>query len=223
MKPYLNRSFLISNKIKLVETILFTRDAGFFLLKYHIQRLEKSAKMLHYTFNKSYLLRRLHRLKQKSIPWHKAKVRLTLDYSGQTQFQVTEFQDPKESMVCFSKVKINSKDTFLYYKTTHRPLYKSEFSKLDQKKYIDLIFQNERGEVTEGSRSNIIIKDKDDFYRTPPVSSGLLNGVYRQYLLKVSKHFKESILTKESLLKAKKIYLCNSVFGLKEVLHEEKE
>jgi para-aminobenzoate synthetase/4-amino-4-deoxychorismate lyase len=145
-----------------------------------------------------------------------------LELRGQIQIEISEFEEPKERFICFSSKKTFSKDRLLYHKTSYRPLYRSEYSKIENKKYLDLIFRNERDEITEGARSNIIIKDKNDSFFTPPLSSGLLNGVYRQYFLKVSKNAKEKILTRDSLLNAKKIYLCNSLFGLKEVSLEER-
>ena len=51
----------------------------------------------------------------------------------------------------------------------------------------DAIFTNEKGEVTEGGRSNIFIKSRGRFF-TPKLSSGLLPGVMRQEILKNPKH-----------------------------------
>ena len=45
-----------------------------------------------------------------------------------------------------------------------------------------LVSFNEKGELAEGSITNIIIQQNGEWV-TPPVSSGILNGVYRRYLL----------------------------------------
>jgi para-aminobenzoate synthetase/4-amino-4-deoxychorismate lyase len=50
-----------------------------------------------------------------------------------------------------------------------------------QKGLMDVIFMNERQEVTEGAISNVIIERNGRFV-TPPVTCGLLNGVYRRHL-----------------------------------------
>ena len=82
---------------------------------------------------------------------------------------------------------------------------------------MDVIFLNKKGEVTEGAISNIIVKTEKNYY-TPPVKSGLLNGVYRQYLLN-SQIFplKEKVLYKQDIINAGKLFICNSVRGLVEV------
>jgi para-aminobenzoate synthetase / 4-amino-4-deoxychorismate lyase len=46
----------------------------------------------------------------------------------------------------------------------------------------DVLLVNERGEVTESTIANLVV-DLDGVLVTPPLSSGLLAGVYRQYLL----------------------------------------
>jgi para-aminobenzoate synthetase / 4-amino-4-deoxychorismate lyase len=78
--------------------------------------------------------------------------------------------------------------------------------------YFDVIFRNERGEITEGAISNIYI-ERDGMLITPPVSCGLLNGVYRQFLLEEGKA-RESIIHKDELHNAGTIFVSNSVRGL---------
>ncbi len=80
----------------------------------------------------------------------------------------------------------------------------------------DLIFTNERGEVTEGCISNIFVK-KNGTLITPPVKCGLLNGLMRQYILNRTKNVSEEILFPDDVINAEKIYICNSVRGIREV------
>ena len=47
-------------------------------------------------------------------------------------------------------------------------------------------------------------------FLTPPVSSGLLDGIGRRKLL-VENKIKESVITKQDLSRAKSIWLVNSV------------
>ncbi|EAJ0683990.1 hypothetical protein DUY33_08190, partial [Campylobacter coli] len=51
---------------------------------------------------------------------------------------------------------------------------------------------------------------------TPTLQSGLLNGIYRQFLLDLGL-IKEKKLFKEDLLNADEIYCINSVRGLQKV------
>ena len=80
---------------------------------------------------------------------------------------------------------------------------------------------NEKGEITEGSRSNIVIL-KDNTLLTPPKQSGLLCGCMRQALLD-SKLIYEKTLWKKDILAAEKIFCINSLIGITEVtLNESK-
>ena len=75
---------------------------------------------------------------------------------------------------------------------------------------------NERGQITEGATSNIFIK-KDNHLITPPIECGLLNGVYRQYLIETQPNAREKVLSLKDLKEAKAIYICNAIRGLREV------
>jgi para-aminobenzoate synthetase/4-amino-4-deoxychorismate lyase len=76
-------------------------------------------------------------------------------------------------------------------------------------------FFNEKCELTEGSRTNILIAIDNTLF-TPPIKCGLLNGILRQNLLDSGK-CKEKILKKYDLSKAQCIYCINSVRGIKKV------
>ena len=74
---------------------------------------------------------------------------------------------------------------------------------------------NERGEITEGTFTNIAVQMKGKLF-TPPVSCGLLAGTYRKKLIEQGR-MKEKILYPEDLEKAEKIFCFNSVRKLVEV------
>ena len=79
------------------------------------------------------------------------------------------------------------------------------------KNIFDVLFLNQDNEITEGAITNLVIK-KDKNYWTPSLASGLLPGVYREYLLDVNKiPLKEKVLYKEDLINADKIFVANSV------------
>ena len=82
--------------------------------------------------------------------------------------------------------------------------------------FLDVVFMNEKKEITEGAISNIFVL-KDQVYLTPPVTCGLLNGIYRQHLLKTLPNIREQVLYIKDLLEADTIFISNVVKGLKEV------
>jgi para-aminobenzoate synthetase/4-amino-4-deoxychorismate lyase len=70
--------------------------------------------------------------------------------------------------------------------------------------------------VTEGSRTNLLIQQGDTLL-TPPVSSGLLNGVYRRHLLATRSDIQEQVLYPEEVRQAEAVFLCNAVRGMQPV------
>jgi len=119
--------------------------------------------------------------------------------------------------IAVAKEHVNSKDVFLYHKTTNRNFYDEAYKKCQEQGLADIIFTNELGEITEGCISNIVIK-KNGIYYTPPVSCGLLAGVYRQNLLDKKKVVEKKLYIQD-LHEADKIFLCNSVRGMRCVFY----
>jgi para-aminobenzoate synthetase/4-amino-4-deoxychorismate lyase len=104
----------------------------------------------------------------------------------------------------------------LFHKTTHRPVYAAAFKSATEAGFSDVLFLNNRGEVTEGAISNIFI-EKGGKWFTPPVECGLLPGVYRRHLLKTRPEIEERVLLIGDLRKANAVYLANAVRGLRQV------
>jgi para-aminobenzoate synthetase / 4-amino-4-deoxychorismate lyase len=148
----------------------------------------------------------------------KIRLRLLLKPSGEINLEhkllvAASAEIPAITLSCF---KTRSNDHFLYHKTTHRKLYDVEYNQSVAKGYFDVIFMNEKNEITEGAISNIFVRMKDRYY-TPPLSCGLLNGIQRQVMMKKLKS-QEKILYLKDLKKADKIILTNSIRGATEVI-----
>jgi para-aminobenzoate synthetase/4-amino-4-deoxychorismate lyase len=124
------------------------------------------------------------------------KVRLTLWKDGRIETQIGRIGLPIKS-VRLSEAPVDSSDRFLFHKTTRR------------RGGDDLIFWNERGEVTESSIANIVVPIDDELF-TPPVECGLLPGVFRNHLLSEGT-IKERVITIEEFKNAKEFFLINSV------------
>jgi para-aminobenzoate synthetase/4-amino-4-deoxychorismate lyase len=73
-----------------------------------------------------------------------------------------------------------------------------------------MLFCNERGELTEGARSNVFVR-KDGALLTPPLEAGLLPGILRAELI-ARGEAREATLTPDDL--KGEIYLGNSLRGL---------
>ena len=113
----------------------------------------------------------------------------------------------------------DSKDLMYFHKTTHRPLYTEVLKAAIAAGYNDVLFLNQRGEVTEGAIHNIFI-EMDGHLLTPPVDGGLLPGVHRRHILANHPNAEERVLSLDDLREADAIYLSNAVRGLRRaVIH----
>jgi len=104
---------------------------------------------------------------------------------------------------------VNSRNYFLYHKTTNRSVYENAMDAAADQGCDDVLLWNERGEITESCRANILI-DINGRRITPPLSSGLLNGIGRQVLLDLGT-IEEQLITVDMLEQADSIWLVNSV------------
>ena len=83
--------------------------------------------------------------------------------------------------------------------------------------YDEALLLNHRGELVEGSRSNIFFL-KDGTWCTPALASGCLKGVTRGVVLKIAQRMKmktkQVIVTPQDFLNADEIFLTNSLIEL---------
>ena len=112
-----------------------------------------------------------------------------------------------------ARERLESGNPFLRHKTSKRGWYARAESRIAAGEVYDEIFLNERGEVCEGSRCNVIIEKNGALY-TPPLSCGLLGGVMRRAMLP---RLTEMVLRAEDLFAADRLYMANSVRGVVEV------
>ncbi|CAA9315845.1 MAG: Para-aminobenzoate synthase, aminase component / Aminodeoxychorismate lyase [uncultured Gemmatimonadetes bacterium] len=68
---------------------------------------------------------------------------------------------------------------------------------------------NERGEITESTIANLVVR-LDGALWTPPLGSGLLPGVLRADLL-ARGEIRQRVLTSHDLARAEEVWLINSV------------
>ena len=152
---------------------------------------------------------------QSTGPSH--KVRLLLDHEGIAHIEsepLTETVHAKPVRVRIASQRTDPHDPMLFHKTTHRPLYAEALKAATHAGYDDVLFLNQKGEVTEGAIHNILIQ-KDGRWFTPPIECGLLAGVQRRHILETHPEIEERVLSIEDLRQADAIYLSNAVRGLR--------
>ena len=200
---------------QLIESILW--DGGYPLLALHLDRLQASAAYFGFTFDRddtAALLASNEKNLQRGTTY---KVRLLMDRTGAVTLEnvALEQQEPT-GKVKVSPTRTSSGDRFLYHKTTRRDLYDESYRQARENGCDDVLFLNERDEVTEGAISNVFIETYGRLF-TPPVDCGLLPGIYRRHILETNAHAAAKVLRLEDLQSADAIFICNAVRGLRKV------
>ncbi|MGQ9499967.1 MAG: aminodeoxychorismate synthase component I [Dissulfurimicrobium sp.] len=204
----------------LVETMRLD-DKGYALLERHLERLLTSAHYFSFRCDIVAIKDRLFELVKDIGVGEDThyKVRLLLERSGDFSIDYSRIELASgRAKVALSEISVDSSDIFLYHKTTFRPIYEMEHERASAKGLFDYIFINERGELTEGTITNIFLETDDGLF-TPPVSCGLLNGTLRMELVESGK-VAEKIMYPFDLMYARAIYAGNSVRGLVRVALE---
>ncbi|MDQ3005221.1 MAG: aminodeoxychorismate synthase component I [Chloroflexota bacterium] len=138
------------------------------------------------------------------------RVRLLLNKTGNLNFEAKSFQaseNQRPLKVRLSKQPIDSDDVFLFHKTTKRDFYESVHK--DAPGFDDVLLYNEVGELTEFTIGNLVV-ELEGRYFTPPLSCGLLAGIFRAHLLETGEVAERTIRVEE-LKDCEKIFLVNSV------------
>lgn len=191
------------SEFDLLESLLW--DGNYYLLERHLARMKQSAEYFSYQFEESPARAALN-LATNGMQPEPVKVRLLLSRNGNVAVETKPVVPTDICSITLARESIDENDVFLYHKTTHRSVYESA---LDAVETNDVILWNSRGEITESTRANVVIR-RNGVWTTPPVSSGLLGGTYRGQLLDDGT-IQEAIITKDDLLSADEVCLINSV------------
>ncbi len=224
--------------LELFETIRVDfNNAGYQIdLKPHLTRLELSLSSLgHHDAMavSSEISQELnHYLKsQNKSGLHKLKISLTLDINHQlikaARFSLepyTRFQDPSHIL------QLKILDPKRYHSVSSDPLVKlktnrrEDFS-LELKNYDEVIWLNERGEIAEGSYTNIFWQDLDGGWHTPSLAAGILAGTMRAKILATNapiianearQPIIEGLYPVSALKNTKRIVVTNAMLGPRE-------
>jgi para-aminobenzoate synthetase/4-amino-4-deoxychorismate lyase len=208
-------TFLIrdSDAFSLIESLRFDCH-GYLLLERHLQRLAESAAYFGFSLDSDALRNRLLDFGKGLSAVHKVRVLLAADGDFTVESQPVMYPAGVAiaAEIALSDQRVNSADTFLYHKTTRRTLYDEQLRA--HPGCYDVIFLNERNEITEGSYNTIVMSLKGELL-TPALDCGLLPGVLRQELLEVGA-VREAVLTLEDLRVSDAVWLVNSVRGWRE-------
>ncbi len=201
---------LISNDpgFRLIETFGFHPGEGLRRGGLHLSRMKASAQSLELPFDDAEA-RHIMATISGDTP---LRCRLTLDVAGKFQLTLADLAPTAPRWrLAVADTRLQAEDPWLRHKTTRRAVYDTARANLPAG-VDELLFLNTRGEVCEGTITNVFVELEMDMWVTPPLSSGVLPGVLRQELL-MSGQVHEQIVTVEDLRAARSVYVGNSLRG----------
>ena len=198
----------------LFETLLWRPRCGVSLLEKHLERLAASASYFGFDHDetawRSAVEAGLAGLAGRES--QRQRLRLELAPDGDFSFTSSLFRpDRHEWRVTLASTPVASGNVRLFHKTTDRRVYDAALAEARAAGAEEAILWNERGELTEGTRTNLVLEIGDERL-TPARECGLLAGVFRRSLLERGK-VREAVLTRNDLARARRILLVNSLRG----------
>lgn len=224
-----DRSFLYGDGV--FETIR-TYQGKLFLLKEHLDRLEKSAAGLHINLPqaKTQLQQAATKLASLNWPSHGQDFLLRITVS-RGEGEGLWPQESKSVVVMQTRnlplnldhkirygVKVIISQVRRNYKLALDPTIKScnflnnilAQREANLKGAAEALILNYQGNLTEGAMSNVFVIDKNGVVCTPPVKDGLLPGITRDLVLKLAKS--HNIEVKEKHIQVTELYNSKEIF-----------
>jgi len=199
--------------------LLWSPATGFRFLPHHLRRLFSSARYFGFRIRREEVLSALESAVRNHSGSAARKIRLLLGRDGAASVEVSPAPPLPDGeappRVKISTVGVSTRDPFLRHKTTNRAWRDGELRKAVEEGFDEVVFLNERGEITEGAISNLFL-DIGGNLVTPPASCGLLEGVFRRKILSDRAwRAAEKTLYPEDLEKSTGVILTNSVRGIR--------
>ena len=204
----------LGHDFELFETLHASRQDGCRHQARHLARLGQSAGYFGFAWDAQQAGAALHAAcaaREDNAPF---RLRLALRQDGSLQIQTGALAPlPAKLKVMLAPDATTSSDLFLRHKSSVRARYDAAWRAAEAQGCFDMLFFNERDELTEGGRSNVFIKF-DGRWHTPPLPCGLLPGVQRAAMLDdPAWDAQESVITRVMLAQAQQIVVCNALRG----------
>ena len=197
--------------LALIETLRWEPEQSFLRLDQHLRRLNRSIDALGFLPPADPAMA----LKLAVSGDQPLRVRLSVSYRGKTEVTTAPFQPDAEGKIWRLRIatqRLSSDDAFLKHKTTRRDLYDTARAEFSLEEADEVLLLNERGELCEGTITNLFVETGDGTLLTPAISSGLLPGILRAELIREGKARSEVL--KPAALSNRRLFVGNALRGL---------
>ncbi|MCF6367775.1 aminotransferase class IV family protein [Rhizobium halophilum] len=197
--------------LALIETLRWEPEQGFLRLNQHLRRLNRSIDALGFLPPADPAMA----LKLAVSGDQPLRVRLSVSYRGKTEVTAAPFEPEPEGKIWRLRIaaqSLSSDDAFLRHKTTRRDFYEAARAEFPLEEADEVLLLNERGELCEGTITNLFIETGDGILLTPAISSGLLPGILRAELIREGKARSEVL--KPAALSNRRLFVGNALRGL---------
>jgi 4-amino-4-deoxychorismate lyase len=199
---------------ELIETMRWEPGSGFLRFDRHLARLYASAAELGFACDPQHIGEVL----AATVDGRKIalRARLALQRNGEATASAQPYEPLAADKVWqleLARVRLDSGDTLLRHKTSRRDTYQRARAESLATRADEVLLANERGELCEGTITNVFADFGDGVLATPRLDCGLLPGILRGALLDEGRAL-EAIYTFDDLKSARAIFVGNSLRGL---------
>ncbi len=184
--------------------------------KRHLERLRVSAMALGFAIDVPSVAAQVNQYVAALANSTDQRIRMDLGHDGSLRLAhspITGVGDKPVDLLLAEAPVPSAERGLLGHKTSLRGTYDRAIQRALEHGAFDTVFFNPRGEVTEGARSNVLVR-LGGVWCTPPLECGVLPGVMRQRLLAMRPTVREQVISIEDLTKADEIAICSSLRGI---------
>ncbi|CDX30819.1 conserved hypothetical protein [Mesorhizobium sp. ORS 3359] len=199
---------------ELIETMRWEPGSGFLRFERHLARLYASAAELCFACDPE----RIGEVLSNTVNGHgiALRVRLALQHNGEATAAAQAYEPlpvDKVWRLQLARIRLDSTNTMLRHKTSLRQVYTHARAEYLATRADEVLLANERGEICEGTITNLFADFGNGPLATPRLDCGLLPGILRGELLDEGRAV-EAIYSFDDLKAAKAIFVGNSLRGL---------
>lgn len=193
----------------------------------HLKRIKNSSRLIDLEF--PYSLAKLKEIIKRTVRINGIKdayVRMTLWKSDSgtdvlvmtRKYQPYSLQKYKSGFrACICSFRQNENSFLARLKTTNYIFYQLAYKEAKKRIFDEAIILNNRGYITEGSRSNIFLVKGEALF-TPALECGCLDGITRRVIFDLAKKYRIPVytgnFTLQDLYEADEAFLTNSLMGV---------